>query len=308
MLQQTQVVTVLPYFERWMAWFPDFKALAMAEEAAVLKQWEGLGYYSRARNLHRLAQEVSQWESIPTDAASWRKLPGVGNYTAAAIVSQLFETPEAVVDGNVVRVLSRLQGINRTFRNSTEAVKAITPYAEAFLNRKEPGRHNEALMELGATVCLKRRPLCTVCPLVADCAAAKSGDPEQFPKIQRVKTTRRTVQRAWIMSDCKLLLQKAGKDSKRLADFYELPLLETKQLNGEKPELLLRKSRGISNERITEEIYRVEDLSIKSYDAEDEGRKNQNLEWISKTQLKSVSLSGPHRRWIEELWSVGESV
>lgn len=296
MLQQTQVVTVLAYFARWMQQFPDFEALAAADEAKVLKQWEGLGYYSRARNLHRLAREVAQWDTIPTDPASWQKLPGVGAYTAAAITSQVFGTPAAVVDGNVVRVLSRLQGIATAFKNSGEAVKAITPYAEGFLNRDDPGMHNEALMELGATVCLKRRPLCTVCPLVTQCAAAQSGDPEQFPRIQRPQTTRRTVQRAWIVQNGKLLLQKADASSKRLADFYELPLLDALGGKGAKRNLLATKKRSISNERITEEIYEVSDLSTKRHE------ECTKLEWIDPDTLSSLSLSAPHRRWIEELW------
>ena len=127
MLQQTQVKTVLPYLARWLAELPDFAALAAAPEARVLKLWEGLGYYSRARNLHRLAQQVVAWpDACNVTPEAWRELPGVGPYTSAAITSISFGTPAACVDGNVVRILARLTADATEFRDSASASKAFT--------------------------------------------------------------------------------------------------------------------------------------------------------------------------------------
>ena len=160
MLQQTQVKTVLPYFARWMETLPDFQSLAKADEARVLKLWEGLGYYSRARNLHRVAKAVAAMPTPPRTAQEWRSLPGIGPYTAAAITSIALGEPEACVDGNVVRILSRLSADGSAFRDSASAAKAFTPIAEKVLTRDSPGDHNQAMMELGATLCSRTTPAC----------------------------------------------------------------------------------------------------------------------------------------------------
>src|SRR5208283_1839072 len=172
MLQQTQVATVLPYFGRWMEALPDFGALAAAPEAGVLKLWEGLGYYSRARNLHRLARSVARAGRLPRTAAGWEELPGVGPYTAAAVASIAFGEPVACVDGNVVRILARICRDGTRFRDSASASRALAPLAQELVNPADPGDHNQAMMELGATVCLKRRPSCPVCPARGFCACA----------------------------------------------------------------------------------------------------------------------------------------
>ena len=149
MLQQTQVKTVLPYLARWLTELPDFAALAAASEARVLKLWEGLGYYSRARNLHRLAQQFVSWPELRRTPEAWRELPGVGPYTAAAITSISFGAPAACVDGNVVRILARLTADATAFRDSATASKILTPLADALLPAATPGDHNQAMMELG---------------------------------------------------------------------------------------------------------------------------------------------------------------
>ncbi|HTJ79922.1 MAG TPA: A/G-specific adenine glycosylase, partial [Rariglobus sp.] len=183
MLQQTQVKTVLPYFARWLEAFPDFASLAAASEDRVLKLWEGLGYYSRARNLHKVAQAVAAWPAPRRTTADWLELPGIGPYTAAAITSISFGTPAAVVDGNVVRILARLTADDTAYRDSASAAKVYTPLADALLNHAHPGDHNQAMMELGATICFRQNPLCTVCPVREFCAAARRGDPESYPKL-----------------------------------------------------------------------------------------------------------------------------
>ena len=223
MLQQTQVATVLPYFDRWLRELPDFAALAAAPETKVMKLWEGLGYYSRARNLHQLAQAYVAAPAKPRTPAEWRELPGIGPYTAAAITSISFDEPAAVVDGNVVRILSRLAGEDRLFRDGTEAVKFFTPLADALVIGSKPGEHNQAMMELGATVCFRQNPLCLTCPVTEFCAARASGTPEKFPRLKPKQIEQRSVTRVWCEHGGKLLLRRGHAQAKRLAGLHELP-------------------------------------------------------------------------------------
>jgi A/G-specific adenine glycosylase len=177
MLQQTQVATVIPYFERWLSRFPTVEALATAPLSEVLKAWEGLGYYRRARLLHEGAKRVAERGGLPEHYGELLKLPGIGPYTAAAIASLAFGEPVLAVDGNVKRVaarLFRLTGAVRT-RDVEEQLEPHLPEAEA-------GAFNEALMELGATVCTPRSPRCEVCPVHAHCEAFQTGQVAKFPE------------------------------------------------------------------------------------------------------------------------------
>jgi A/G-specific adenine glycosylase len=176
MLQQTRVDTVVPYYERFVARFPTLDALAVADEEDVLRLWAGLGYYARARNLRRAAQAVAREHGgeLPRDAAALASLPGVGRYTVGALRSIAFGERAALVDGNVRRVLARLAGARAL--SDTDAWRL----AEALVPEKEPGEWNQALMELGATVCTPRKPACLLCPVAEDCAA-RGHDPERFP-------------------------------------------------------------------------------------------------------------------------------
>ena len=174
LLQQTQVVRGLVYYDRFLTTFPDVHALAAAPESDVLKAWEGCGYYARARNLRRAAQIVAQ-NGFPDTHAGWLALPGVGPYTAAAVSSLAFGEARAVNDGNVRRVLSRLYGE----RQPTEAWVQVR--ADALLDSRRPGAWNEAIMDLGATVCTPRSPRCGACPLAPFCAAYASGQAETYP-------------------------------------------------------------------------------------------------------------------------------
>ncbi len=166
MLQQTQVKTVLPYFARWQERFPDFATLAAAPEADVVKHWEGLGYYSRARNLHKLARAVAALSAPPRTATAWEELPGVGPYTAAAIASIACGDRVACVDGNVARVLARLTADATAFGSGSELVKHFRALAGDVLDPEHPGEWNEAMMELGALVCTPRGPSASVVPRV----------------------------------------------------------------------------------------------------------------------------------------------
>ena len=184
MLQQTQVKTVVPYFERWLKIFPDVRALARASLDDVLKQWEGLGYYRRARNLHRAAQLVAFERNgvFPEGYEGWLELPGVGPYAAAAISSIVNAERVVSVDGNVKRVAARLFLIEDV-PDAKDVRERLTPY----LPQENPGDFNEALMELGATICTKR-PMCTFCPIQDDCEAYAAGRTDELP----VKAKRKT--------------------------------------------------------------------------------------------------------------------
>lgn len=297
MLQQTQVKTVLPYFARWLEALPDFAALAAAPEARVLKLWEGLGYYSRARNLHRLAQAVATMPAPPRTPEGWRELPGVGPYTAAAITSIAFGAPAAVVDGNVVRILARLTADAREFRDGATAAKAFTDVAQALISSEQPGDHNQAMMELGATVCVRQNPLCTVCPVLAFCAARRAGEPESYPRLAAKASIAVAVTRVWCEHRGRLLLHRAEAGARRLAAQHELPTAEQAGLTvaaAAKGELLAQRKRGITKYRITETIYRTEPKTVSD-------KTDQGLVWVPLTDLDAITLSGPHRRWIADL-------
>lgn len=186
-LQQTRIDQGTPYFERFMAAFPTVAALARAPEERLLKQWEGLGYYARARNLHRSAKIVVQDRDgvFPATAAEWQALPGVGPYTAGAIASIAFGERVPVVDGNVIRVLSRVFDVADN-ADSSAGKRRLWHLAEGLVPADRPGDFNQALMELGARVCTPRAPACGACPLAAACQARAKGNalarPVRTPK------------------------------------------------------------------------------------------------------------------------------
>lgn len=295
MLQQTQVKTVLPYLARWLVALPDFAALAAAPESRVLKLWEGLGYYSRARNLHKLAQQIVAWPELRRTPEAWRELPGVGPYTAAAITSISFGAPAACVDGNVVRILARLTADATEFRDSASASKVFAPLAGALLPAAAPGDHNQAMMELGATVCFRQKPLCLTCPVNGFCAAARRGEPESFPRLAPKQMEQRAVTRVWCERDASLLLHRSAAGARRFANIHELPTAEQAGLDSHKVArgpLLAKKRRGITRFQITESIF-VATLP--------HGNPPDELVWAPVADLDALTLSGPHRRWVAEI-------
>ena len=171
MLQQTRVAAVEPYYQRFLQLFPSVEALARARPQTVLRAWAGLGYYSRARALQAAARQIRTRGHFPSTYAEWHALPGVGPYTAAAVASIAFGEPHAVVDGNVRRVLARLFA----------CAEGLQERAASLLDRNRPGDFNQALMELGATICRPRAPLCPKCPLAAHCQAWQTGTMTRFP-------------------------------------------------------------------------------------------------------------------------------
>lgn len=182
MLQQTQVQTVIPYYERWLKTFPSFEALAKTPLNKVLKLWEGLGYYSRARNLHALAKAVVKNHKgrLPNDPEALLALPGIGRYTAGAVLSIAFNERFPLVDGNVQRVFARLFAIREDIR-LPKTQKKFWELAESLLPKQTPGDYNQALMELGATICVPRNPRCPECPVRKNCRARAFGIQNELP-------------------------------------------------------------------------------------------------------------------------------
>jgi len=211
MLQQTRVVAVIPYYQRFLERFPDAAALAQVPESELLTLWSGLGYYSRARNLQKAARQIVESGAFPNDYTSILDLAGVGTYTAAAIASISFGLPHAVVDGNVRRVLAR-------WTNDGHA--ETQQIADRLLDRRDPARWNQAVMELGATICLPRDPLCGECPVAAYCAARRAGTQNDLP-LKRIKPAPEHLERTL------LVIRRRGRIlltlSARVKGFWDLP-------------------------------------------------------------------------------------
>lgn len=190
MLQQTRVEAVIPYFEKWMHLFPTVQALASASEQDVLNAWEGLGYYSRARNLHKAARIVTdQYHGeIPRDLNELRRLPGIGRYTLGAIASIAFGMDVSTLDGNIKRVYARIFGMEEPVDSPT-GEKNLWDLADKNLPKGHAGDYNQALMDLGATICMPKNPRCLICPLMRLCKACQSGTQNQLP----VKTPKKEV-------------------------------------------------------------------------------------------------------------------
>ena len=223
MLQQTRVATVLPYYERFVERYPTAAALAEAPEADFLALWSGLGYYARARNLQRAALRIRELGAFPERFEEIRDLPGVGDYTAAAVASIAFGLPHAVLDGNVIRVLSRLTAERGDVGDASVRVR-LRDSAQQLLEARRPGDFNQAMMELGATVCLSRAPQCLLCPLAAHCDARALGIQNELPvKLAKRDPLKLAVELYVIEKDGRILMRKRGSGEQRLAGFWELP-------------------------------------------------------------------------------------
>lgn len=289
MLQQTQVATVIPYFERWMARFPTISALAAASEDDVLQFWQGLGYYRRGRNLLAGAQYVVA-NGIPSDAAGWQEVPGIGPYTAGAIASIAQNQPAALVDGNVERVYARLTA------DPTEPPKLTQnawKWANLNLDHQRPGDWNQALMELGATVCTPKNPQCPTCPLKNRCAAFAIGNPDGYPTPAKRTATVQLQQTLWI-AQCG---DKVATLRVPRGDWWEgmvsFPRTHSHDLAENPfdpawPKLAGTFKHSVTHHRITLQVAVVTvDNEIQKYG------------WLNQKDLTSAAIPAPHRKGLE---------
>lgn len=224
MLQQTRVETVRPFFASFLVRFPTVEALAEAPLDEVLAAWSGLGYYRRARFLHQAARVVAERGAFPSSLESLRALPGVGEYTAAAVASIAFGLAEPVLDGNVERVTARWLALAGDPKRG-ETRRALRGAAAELLDRDAPGDSNQALMELGATVCTPRQPKCPLCPVERTCRGAASGDPEAYPAARDERPGERIERVLAVVEDerGRVLLHRRADDEELLAGTWELP-------------------------------------------------------------------------------------
>ena len=224
MLQQTQVATVVPYYQRFLRTFPDVAALARAPLERVLELWSGLGYYRRARHLHQAARLIVRGFQgrFPRRYEDARSLPGIGDYTARAILSIAFNEPYAVLDGNVARVVARLRA-DRGNLHQRRFRQAVESDLEQLLSHRRPGDFNQALMELGQTVCLPRAPRCPLCPLRNRCRAAALGDPESYPTPRPRRATELRYLAAAIIRRGPRMALVRGLDEGLMSDLWNFP-------------------------------------------------------------------------------------
>ncbi|ABO65850.1 A/G-specific adenine DNA glycosylase [Geobacillus thermodenitrificans NG80-2] len=238
MLQQTRVETVIPYFEKFIRQFPTLEALADADEDEVLKAWEGLGYYSRVRNLHAAVKEVKEryGGKVPDNPDEFSKLKGVGPYTVGAVLSLAYGVPEPAVDGNVMRVLSRLFLVTDDIAKASTR-KRFEQIVREIMAYEQPGAFNEALIELGALVCTPRRPSCLLCPVQAHCRAFAEGVPEELPVKTKKTAVKQVPLAVAVLTDQegRILIRKRDHTG-LLANLWEFPSCEMKG-EGEKENL-----------------------------------------------------------------------
>ena len=251
MLQQTQMDTVLPYFERWFKLFPTIESLAGSDEKKVLKAWEGLGYYSRARNLHHTAKWLVEKHGgqFPSDHETILSLKGVGRYTAGAISSIAFNQEKPIVDGNVLRVLSRVYAIQKPI-DIEKNKETFWQLQESLIPKGQARYFNQALMELGALVCSTQNPSCAICPLRTFCKAYKQDRAEDFPvRAKRKKTVKVEATAIVLVSNGKYLLQRRplGKIMGGLWEFPEWKVAANKALKFLKKDFRDRKSTRLNS-------------------------------------------------------------
>lgn len=300
MLQQTRVAAVIERYNEFRRRFPTLAALAAAEESQVLAAWSGLGYYRRARMLHKAAQFVVRelGGELPSSCAELRTLPGIGDYTAAAIASIAFGESVAVVDGNVERVLLRI--IGRPEEKSAAARARMQRLAQTLVpaaskKGNAPGDHNQAMMELGATICLPRAPLCLHCPVVELCHTRGEHvtlrrEKQQVRRVAYLLSVRRSPERTQV------LLEQRSPEASLMAGMFELPPLPLDAVEGREP--VLRVRHAITNTNYSVEVYEAaeKDLLIGNISASDE-----DLHWASTTQFALLPLTGLARKCLLRL-------
>lgn len=311
MLQQTRVASVIAHYHEFLHRFPTVQKLAAAREASVLAAWSGLGYYRRARMLHAAAKVVAREleGKFPADSNSWRKLPGIGRYSAAAIASIAFGEPIAVVDGNVERVLQRVSGVRLSGAEFWGA-------AEALLDRQRPGDFNQAMMELGATVCTPRTPVCLTCPVVQLCATRGEMTSTAKPSPQKKREIHYALERR---EEAVFLVQRP-RDERLMAGMWELPELDgaiARAGEQQAPRFARnqnansRSARGRSD-KFGELMFTVKhSITVTDYTVwvwRQQASKRISGEWFARDRLARVALTGLARKILRKAQVIPEKV
>lgn len=292
MLQQTRVAAVIPYYERFLDRFPTAESLAVAPEQELLALWSGLGYYSRARNLQAAARQIAERGGFPETLDEIRALKGVGPYTAAAVASICFDVPAAVLDGNVMRVAARLTADPGDI-GSTITRKRLQAFADRELPRSQAAEFNQAIMELGATLCVPRTPQCLLCPVSGNCEARRAGTQNHLP-VKLRKTAALEEERTVLVirrNDAILMWQRPA-DSARLAGFWELP--EGEQLPGARvgPEL------GVVRHAIVNHSYTIR---VKTAQLP---RPPRSFSWVERGRMREIPVSTIARKALDLVFGV----
>ncbi len=313
MLQQTRVAAVIDYYNDFLRRFPTLVSLALATEADVLATWSGLGYYNRARMLHKAAQFIvsERKGQLPATTAGLRTLPGIGEYTAAAIASIAFGESVAVVDGNVERVMLRLTGqagvataaARTVIRARAQRLVPTPENSSATGAVNAPGQHNQAMMELGATICLPRKPLCDRCPVKTQCATR--GEHVTSPR-----TAQRSLPAAYLLdlrkrgASTEVLLERRPKNAKVMPEMFELPVIPFNEVEGLEPALRVRHS--ITNTNYYVQVFSPRRLAPSSGGQRPTGAADTlratvpagtgNLRWVRASRLPAIPLTGLARK------------
>jgi len=315
MLQQTQVETALPYFKRWMKSFPTIASLAKADEKKVLKVWEGLGYYSRARNLHETAKLVIKEHGgqFPSDFETIRALKGIGPYTAGAIASIAFNQNRPIVDGNVLRVLSRVYAISKPI-DVPKNTAIFWALQEKLIPEGQARFFNQALMELGALVCSKNNPSCAICPIQKFCKAYQNDEVEKYPVRDKRKKIVKIVASALVLNkNGKYLIHKRplGKIMGGLWEFPEWKLASDKKLSSAKIKSLASenlenefgssfgelKSIGRIKRNYTHHLETLHVFQVTANGLKPSGdRKNWESAWVTKNEFRRYPFSSAHAK------------
>ncbi len=314
MLQQTRVEAVKAYYTNWMEHFPDIPTLAAAEEEDVVRKWQGLGYYSRARNLHTAAREVMEnyGGRVPETREEIRKLKGIGDYTAGAILSMAYGKQETAVDGNVLRVFARIYNIEENIL-SVKVKKGITELVKARQDAERPGDFNEALMDLGATVCIPGQPRCEACPLSGVCGAKAAGKEAVIPLRVTKKEVPTEPVTVFVVKAGEFFLLHRRPAKGLLAGMWEFPncVGEGEQgkevLSGELAALGVRveevsgpvqQIRHVFSHKVWQmTVYKVS----ADKDAGTDSRLPSGWHWAKSGDLADYNLAGPHNRILGEV-------
>lgn len=310
MLQQTQVETVIPYYQRFVERFPTIQDLAAAPLDDVLKMWEGLGYYSRARNLHAAATEIviRHDGTVPASYEALASLRGFGPYTTAAVMSIAFSAPYAVVDGNVIRVMARLFGI-RSEVTCTESRRLIAEHAAHLLDPKRPGDYNQALMDLGATICSPKTPDCAACPVATHCLARREGVQDKLPKKAKARTRPTRTEIAVVLRREDELLVAQRPTSGLLGGLWEFPSVPLKTENRRTWNDALSARTGLhisvgSRLEVLHHTFTHFELELRAHEGDWKGGTlfpsgYARLQWVPLEALGDLAFSRVHRRLVD---------